>query len=307
MSVSEKAQEIHDIMVTNMSSSLQSFSQTDLSELVQIENAEDLMKHIQELLNHKLVKLIQSQGALRFQPVNETDAAKVMRMSKDEAMVYSYIEASGREGIWTKTIKARTNLHQHIVLRCLKSLENQSFIKSVKSVKHPTRKIYMLYHLTPSIDVTGGPWFTDSELDTEFIDSLLVVTWRYVASKSYPNAFKKTGALQESYPASHIQSMPTTDDICKFIGISGITSVELTPSDIRSLCDVLVYDGKLDRVNGGDSYMATWQSILESRGDETDSIEHPYSIFDTHQASENMGGDYDESEEMLYLDSWIST
>ena len=33
----------------------------------------------------------------------------------------------------------------------------------------------MLYNLQPSIDVTGGPWFTDSELDTEFIETLLEV------------------------------------------------------------------------------------------------------------------------------------
>lgn len=56
-------------------------------------------------------------------------------MSKDEAMVYSYIESSGTEGIWTKTIKAKTNLHQSVVQRCLKSLEGKRYIKNIKSVK----------------------------------------------------------------------------------------------------------------------------------------------------------------------------
>ena len=31
----------------------------------------------------------------------------------------------------------------------------------------------MLYELTPSIEVTGGPWFADSELDKEFINEVL--------------------------------------------------------------------------------------------------------------------------------------
>lgn len=39
-------------------------------------------------------------------------------------------------------------------------------------LQHPTRKIYMLDSLEPSIALTGGPWYTDNELDTEFIQHL---------------------------------------------------------------------------------------------------------------------------------------
>ena len=40
-------------------------------------------------------------------------------------------------------------------------------------VEYPTRKIYMLSHLEPSSAITGGPWYTDNELDTEFIKQLM--------------------------------------------------------------------------------------------------------------------------------------
>ena len=30
----------------------------------------------------------------------------------------------------------------------------------------------MLAGLTPSVEITGGPWFTDNELDVEFVDML---------------------------------------------------------------------------------------------------------------------------------------
>lgn len=30
----------------------------------------------------------------------------------------------------------------------------------------------MLFHLQPSVEITGGPWYTDNELDTEFIKLL---------------------------------------------------------------------------------------------------------------------------------------
>ncbi len=52
-------------------------------------------------------------------------------MNKDEQLVYSHIEQSARGGIWVKTIKAKTSLHQHIVLKCLKNLESQKIHQSV--------------------------------------------------------------------------------------------------------------------------------------------------------------------------------
>ena len=38
-------------------------------------------------------------------------------------------------GIWTKHLKAKTELHQTVIDRCLKSLVQKQLIKSVKGVK----------------------------------------------------------------------------------------------------------------------------------------------------------------------------
>ena len=187
-------------------------------------------------------------------------------MSQDEALIYFHIEESGREGVWTKTLHTRTNLHHNVISRCLKALESQRYIKQVKSVKHPTRKIYMLSSIEPSAEMSGGPWFTDSEIDTEFIDNLLNVVWRFIVSLSYPSAFKpRTGRTQESYPASY-RGYPTVSKIHNFVVDSGITSVELSVVDIRALCEVLVYDGKLERVDNGYAYKATWASVVAGGG-----------------------------------------
>ena len=43
----------------------------------------------------------------------------------------------------------------------------------------------MLFYLEPSIEITGGPWFNENELDLEFIDELCKVCHRYIASKSF--------------------------------------------------------------------------------------------------------------------------
>ncbi|KAK6458121.1 34-kDa subunit of RNA polymerase III (C) [Scheffersomyces xylosifermentans] len=316
--LSEKAHLLHGKMLESPSSTL--FSQEELQKLLHISKPVELLNLAQELMNKKLVKLVKQDGDLKFQAVSAMEATKITQMTDDEAMVYSYIEASGREGIWTKTIKAKTNLHQHVVVRCLKALENQRYIKSIKSVKHPTRKIYMLYNLQPSIEVTGGPWFTDSELDTEFIDSLLTVIWRFAASKTYPSAFQppsaNTNPMQASYPTNHT-GFVNLDAIMEFITSNKITNIDLALNDIRSLCDVLVYDDKLELISQTtDTYKATWQSVLEAgygrayrdEGNEgliSKSVRkaldnQPYSIFEHYAV---IAENEDESD-VVYMDAW---
>jgi DNA-directed RNA polymerase III subunit RPC6 len=76
-------------------------------------------------------------------------------LSGEESMVLGHIQASAnqgacvrsfffalntllssrRKGIWTKHLKAKTELHQTVIDRCLKSLVQKQLIKSVKGVK----------------------------------------------------------------------------------------------------------------------------------------------------------------------------
>jgi DNA-directed RNA polymerase III subunit RPC6 len=55
-------------------------------------------------------------------------------------------------------MKVRTNLGQPQITKILKSLEGKSLIKSVKNVNNPSRKLYMVYELEPSREITGGAW-----------------------------------------------------------------------------------------------------------------------------------------------------
>ncbi|RLV96623.1 DNA-directed RNA polymerase III subunit RPC6 [Spathaspora sp. JA1] len=299
MSLSEKALLLHSKMSESPAMTL--FNQQELQDILHITKPVELLSLAQELINSKLVKLVKQGDELKFQAVSATEASKITQMTDEEAMVYSYIEASGREGIWTKTIKARTNLHQHIVAKSLKTLENQRYIKSIKSVKHPTRKIYMLYNLQPSIEITGGPWFTDSELDTEFIDSLVTVIWRFAASKTFPSAFSQqanVNPIQATYPVNNSSGSVDLDQIMEFIATNKITNIELGLNDIRSLCDVLIFDDKLQLVNHTtDTFKATWQSVIEAGFGRVEEGKGSFSIFNHFQTVE-------ETEDLVYLDSW---
>jgi DNA-directed RNA polymerase III subunit RPC6 len=314
MSLSEKAQLLHQRMLEQPPGHL--FDQEQLQRALNVALPVELLKHAQELINNKLLKLIKQGDELKFQAISAAEALKISAMSDDEAMIYLYIEALGREGIWTKTIKAKTNLHQHIVVRCLKALENQRYIKLIKSVKHPTRKIYMLYNLQPLIEVTGGPWFTDSELDTEFIELLLTVIWRFVALKLFPTAFQPpladTHAVQLLFAAHH-PGFISLDAIMEFIAVNKITNIDLATHDVRLLCDVLVFDDKLELVPGTvDTYKATWQSVLEAGYGQAYTqdatlmatlglfYEAPgFLIFEAQFQEQH------DSEELVYLDLWL--
>lgn len=306
--LSDRAKELHNVMITKGSGAL--FTQQELSERSGLASLSDLMSIVQELLDKNLLKLVKQNNELKFQAVDFFEAQKKSTMSAEEALVYSYIESSGREGIWSKTIKARTNLHQHVVLKCLKSLESQRYVKSVKSVKHPTRKIYMLYHLQPSIEVTGGPWFTDSELDVEFINSLLTIVWRFVSECTYPGGFSNfQNGSQGALYAPGIKNYCSLEDILQFIEQAQVANVQLNLGDIRSLCEVLVYDDKLERVLH-DHYRVTLSSVMQMNqvasvsqaDDATDTYaESEYSIFDFHTVMAPSSMD----KEAVYFDEWV--
>jgi DNA-directed RNA polymerase III subunit RPC6 len=36
--------------------------------------------------------------------------------------------------------------------------------------QNKNRKVYMLFELTPSREVTGGAWYTEQDYDAEFVD-----------------------------------------------------------------------------------------------------------------------------------------
>ena len=121
-SLSDKARTLYD----RMSEDSSTFYETkELQKLINIKKQLDLVSILEELMQFKLIKPGRQGDVLKFRVVSVDDAMKVSNMTKDEAMIYSHIEASGREGIWTKTIKAKTNLHQHIVSKALKSLASQ--------------------------------------------------------------------------------------------------------------------------------------------------------------------------------------
>lgn len=100
-------------------------------------------------------------------------------------MVYAAIEAAGTAGIWTKNIKARSNVHAKVLDGVYKSLEKRGLIKPMKSVKFPQRKMYIRNGLTPSEEATGGTWFNDGKLDEGMLVAVSQAVETYASLQSW--------------------------------------------------------------------------------------------------------------------------
>ncbi|KAJ8323320.1 hypothetical protein BDV3_004261 [Batrachochytrium dendrobatidis] len=201
----------------------------------------DIALALNSLSAKQHVDFLQGPGqTLLFRARDDEEISKTGSMSDNERIVYQFIKASGNKGTWIKDIKVKSGLHAQIVTQMIKNLEKKVLIKAVKSVKTPTKKVYMLSELDPSVELTGGAWYTDQELDVEFIDQLAHQIYKYICSKSFP---PNTNSI---FPSSH--PYPTCNDLHKWISKSGITTVQLSHTDVQSLIDRLIFDGKVEQI-----------------------------------------------------------
>ncbi|KAJ2546862.1 34-kDa subunit of RNA polymerase III (C) [Coemansia sp. RSA 1933] len=214
-----------------------------LSQVLPEHILEDKVNSVNRLLQGGQLELLQIGDRILYRGVNRAEMDRMSELSSDERLVYKHIENSAGEGIWVRTLKQKTNLLQGVITRCLKVLEQRALIKSVKSVKHPTRKLYMLVNVSPSADVTGGPWYTDQEMDTDFIDQLAKQCYQFIFAHSFPR-HNQTAV----YSANHM-GYPTSSQVKRFILANRITNVDLSTDNIEELLAMLVYDGKIERIS----------------------------------------------------------
>ncbi|KAK8251268.1 RNA polymerase Rpc34 [Phyllosticta capitalensis] len=271
------------------------FYQEDLARLEVAKDVEELVTLCQQLVDSHLFELLESgqnsyDRTLCWRLRTREDANKLRGMEANERVVYSHISSTGDQGMWTRTIKAKTNFHQTVINKALKSLEGKRLVKSITSVKSPGRKIYMLAHLTPAEDVSGGSWHTDGELDVEFIETIAAVVVQFVEGMSWveqprpavskdaiarkkeaaaarrhdptadPPKYKpptgQHGRVLVPHPPGY-RNYPTATTILDFISKSGvIEGVVIREMDLRMLLDNLVFDGRLERI-GAMGYRST--------------------------------------------------
>lgn len=305
MSTAEKCDELYQkallAAVASAEGKTKIFTQEELLALGTLTEKGDLLLVLQSLADDKLVRLLHLEGKVLCSLRTRELAEKLRRLNGEEEMVYSHVENAGTHGVWTKNLKIKTGLVQTSINKVIKSLEGKVLIKSVKNIKNPTQKSYILAHLDPGEDVRGGPWHTDGELDMEMIGVTADIIVRFIESKSWVKGHIKverhrsispltslsdpldstgskrkrpsndSGDIEDMHPghshgrrrsSSHVkietqvahppgyEHYPTVQTVLAFVQQSGFLkdSTSLKQEDIQGLLDVLVLDGRLEKV-----------------------------------------------------------
>ena len=132
---------------------------------------------------HRISKPHQEQ--IGWELVSEQRAENYHDLTRDESLILQIVDSSGSSGLWTKSIRDRSNMPSKYADKILKSLESKKRIIQIRAVQHPGRKTFIVAGLTPAERVIGGAWFTDGNLDEELIESVANVIETYVAKASW--------------------------------------------------------------------------------------------------------------------------
>ena len=187
----------------------------------------DRAQAINALLAGRKLQIFKDGDTIVYKLVNTTEAVKFRGLASEDLLVYQIIQQSGNSGIWTKELKQRSNLPQAQITKIFKSLEARKLIKAVKSVSQQNRKVYMLFELEPSREITGGAWYTEHEYDAEFINVLREQCEKFIVA----------------------QGKVTLDQVSDFVEKTKLSHVELGKEEVLQIVNTLVYDGKVDQVD----------------------------------------------------------
>jgi DNA-directed RNA polymerase III subunit RPC6 len=180
---------------------------------------------------HRLDVLRRQDGVEVYQAKAPEEGQKFKGLGAEEVLVYQAIDASGDVGIWTRDLRARTNLQQPAVTRILKALEARHLVQAVRSVANGNRKVYMRAGLEPAREVTGGAWYTGAEFDAAFAAGLQRAAGRIVAMHAGGGGISVRGVAAE-------------------VAKLGLARVALREEDIATVLAALAADGVVEAVPG---------------------------------------------------------
>ncbi|KAH7319304.1 RNA polymerase Rpc34 [Rhexocercosporidium sp. MPI-PUGE-AT-0058] len=189
-----------------------SFRQQDIVDLDVIpgDDLNVLLQVVQRLIDEKYFRTVHAPDGVAWMLRTAEDAKRYRGLTAEQEIVYALIDEAASDGAWSKTIKIKTNLHDSIFQSAIKHLKSRNMISEMKSVEHPTRKMYILSSLRPSERATGGPWFTDGELDEEFINTVIKVLFDYIMKRTFYNSKHNVSPVRQ---AKKVHKKMTTEEI----------------------------------------------------------------------------------------------
>ncbi|KAF5200720.1 Dna-directed rna polymerase iii subunit rpc6 [Thalictrum thalictroides] len=150
----------------------------------------------------------------------------VHNLSEPERKLYDLIRSMEDKGMWTLDMKRQTLLPETQFKKHIKSLQTKNLIKEIVHINNKRKKYFMATDFEPSVELTGGAWYVDGELDKPFINVLRELCKRIVYS----------------------QKVVSIESISKSIREKGCLNVECSIQQIDQIMQSLVLDNVLMEV-----------------------------------------------------------
>ncbi|CAD5209473.1 unnamed protein product [Bursaphelenchus xylophilus] len=233
-------------LLKQLQSRKEGISNTELATMSPHLDAQGRLELINKIMSTGDVELLQIAGTNDF-ILQYRKSVLPIDAPAEEHLVYSIVERADKNGVWIRDIRDTSGLSDTQLRRVLKSLEQKRLVKSVKAVG-TTKKCYILFNIDADDSLTGGTFYSDQQLDSQFVQTLIQVCVtmlqkvRTTAEDNNPTDKRKK--IEDSFVSS--------DVVGKYIHDKAISKVELSVSDVESILDIAVLDGKLEKRFVGD-------------------------------------------------------
>ncbi|KAK9077777.1 hypothetical protein SSX86_006115 [Deinandra increscens subsp. villosa] len=146
-------------------------------------------------------------------------------LAESDQLVLDTIRNKGEEAISKRNLQYETKLPATAVTKCIKNLIALSLIKEIPHAQMKG-KHYIATEFNPSNNVSGGVWYVDGHLDTEFIEQLKDLCFKIV---------KKL-------------KVATVEGVYEFFKKNNLTNTDCTRQQISEIIGVMVLENLIIEV-----------------------------------------------------------
>ena len=166
------------------------------------------------LKQRRRLEVTPKDGQIVFKAVAADMAMKFEGLTEEHRTLYKLIKEAGDTGIWTKDLQKKAGMATANLTRLAKMLESRRLIKQVSPVQSKSRKVWMLYELEPSSEISGGSWYKDGSIDTNLVESLRESVYEYVA-----NCGSRPATVEDihKYLSSQGESTRSIEDVANVV------------------------------------------------------------------------------------------
>jgi DNA-directed RNA polymerase III subunit RPC6 len=136
-----------------------------------------VLNHLRQIISTGKIRVVYPAKDIepqRFKYVPPAKQEAFIDLDDDSHRIYDLIDKSGNKGIWRRDLKkAGGSMSEKRINAVLKELETRYLIKSISSIHEKKLKLYLLYDVVPSEEITGGVWYLEGTFNTSFVEQLV--------------------------------------------------------------------------------------------------------------------------------------